>query len=106
MLIRSHNHRSGKSLRWFSLVVLFVGVCFLRLPSAEAAQINAEWTYVGNGDWMDPGNWKDGVVPVQSQTDQYNVLINNATDPFAYIQFSLAGTDMEVPNLTLAVVLY
>src|SRR6266850_297258 len=83
------------------ITVALVSLLLQRL-SIKAAEITAEWTYAGIGDWTNQLNWKDGIVPVQSQTDQYNVIITNAS----YAQCTLAGTDMDVQDLTLGAVLY
>src|SRR5438874_9272942 len=106
MSTRSTNSMPGRSFSRFVLVLWFVGLSVARLSCLRAAEITAEWTYVGIGDWTNQLNWKDGIVPVQNQTDQYNVIINNAPDGTTYIQCSLGGTDMEVQNLTLGAVLY
>ncbi len=78
--------------------------CFLGLWMGfglhiSAADITAEWIKVGSGNWADPSNWKDGVVPVRSQTDQYNVVLN-LPSPTNYTM-TMWREDMEVNQLTL-----
>ncbi len=71
--------------------------------AASAAQITGEWIGTGYGDWTDPANWANGVVPVNSLTDQYNVILNPPTSD--YTQTTLSAP-MSVSQLTLGDVLY
>jgi hypothetical protein len=95
--------RSGlKPLRLSACALLALwAACSFR---ASAADITAEWIGVGYAKWTDPANWKDGIVPVNSSTDKYNVIIAN-TNTTDYVQCSLTS-NMEVSQLTLGNVLY
>lgn len=74
------------------------GTLFLSLLSAISAY-SATWTNAtGNGDWFDPGNWAEGVVPTSGQlissTDDYAVIDADYTQN----SFYATGMNVEVNN--------
>src|SRR5258708_12546939 len=70
---------------------------------SSAAQITAEWIVTGYDDWTNAANWKNGIVPLNSLTDQYNVILDLPTSDFTQ---SALTDPMSVNQLKLGNVLY
>jgi hypothetical protein len=78
------------SRRWFSriLAISFSLMAVLMSADRSIAQL-ATWT--GNGDgvsYSDPANWSGGVVPINSGSSSFNVLVPDGTN----INFNVSGS--------------
>lgn len=71
-------------------VGLFAWLAVIGFSGASvSAQVLATWTGAGDGSsYSDPNNWSNGVVPINSGTTTYNVLVPNNHN----IVFDVAGS--------------
>jgi hypothetical protein len=62
------------------LALFLFALCVGTFPGElHSAIINATWTgNAGDGKWSTPGNWDIGAVPLNDETNTYNVVIPNS----------------------------
>ncbi len=99
MLISILMKKSTGCSRSVAVLSLLLALWPFLCASGIAAEVTAEWIGVGYGEWNNPANWKDGIIPIEDPDTQYNVIVN-AGGPDDFVQAALNGS-LEVNQLTL-----
>lgn len=84
---------------------LFLSLYALSAVAGHGAEISARWILQGLGEWNNPANWTNGIVPVHNSPVPYDVTIQMVPADNAYVQAAIDG-NMTISRLTLGDVLY